>query len=227
MIYLKNILLAFILLLTISCTSCALSRSIKDLYQESSSAVLYLENGDSSCSSFHIGNGIIITAAHCVGAQVPWEEAGELSIHIDSVLVVHNPKVLLDDNEHDIAILNVPEARKLPFLVLGNIPQTGERLTTIGYPGWWDGKKTFDIGYVLGNDFLEGTLVIFGSGNAFPGESGGPVLDERGFVVGIASRISPRGIMWPGGRHLHRDVSIFVSSEELKGKLHDLKIFLP
>lgn len=205
----KSLLLSLLLILTISCTSCFLSRSVKDLYNESAPAVFLLEIKDTGhCSSFHIGEGLVLTAAHCVSDR-------EIEIiHLDEETTVVAPRVLFDNDQQDIAILLVPEAKDFPTAVLGDVPQVGERLTTIGFPGYWP-LKTIDVGYVIGLGILDETSVIFGNGNAYPGESGGPVLDERGFVVGLVSRISLRGIMYSDGRHEHRDVSVFIAADQL------------
>jgi serine protease Do len=211
----KSLLLSLVLALTLSCSSCNLSRSVKDLYIESGPAVLLLETESGHCSSFHIGNGLILTAAHCIDGQ------GLEVVHLDKETHIKHPTVLLDNDEQDIAILSVPEAKNLPFAVLGELPSIGERLTTIGFPGYWN-DKTIDVGYVIGIGVLDNTSVVFGSGNAFPGESGGPVLDERGFVVGLVSRISPRGIMYMDGRHLHRDVSVFIAVDQIQKEVHKL-----
>lgn len=211
----KSLLLSLILALTLSCSSCSISRSVRDLYIESGPAVFLLETETGHCSSFHIGNGLILTAAHCV------EDKGEEVVHLDPDTHIKHPKVLVDNDEQDIAILLVPEAKELPFAVLGELPSIGERLTTIGFPGYWK-SKTIDVGYAIGTGVLENTSVVFGSGNAFPGESGGPVLDERGFVVGLVSRISPRGIMYMDGRHLHRDVSVFIAVDQIQKEVTKL-----
>lgn len=208
----KKLLLSFLLALALSCTSCSLTRSVRDLYTETGPAVFLLELEEGWCSSFHIGNGLVLTAAHCIADQK------STTIHVNKDLLINNPLVLLDDDYLDVAILSAPELANEEFAVLGQVPKIGERLTTIGFPGYL-GKKTVDVGYVIDLGPLDGVPVIFGSGNAFPGESGGPVLDERGFTVGLVSRISARGIMFSDGRHLHRDVSVFISTEVLQKAL--------
>lgn len=207
----RSLLLALVIAFTLSCsTSCVFSRSVKELFAESGPAVFLLEtdDGNGHCSSFHIGNGIVLTAAHCIS------EKSEI-LHLGENETVRDPRVLLVDAQSDIAVLHVPEAGISEFAVLGEVPPIGERLVTIGFPGYFE-SKTIDIGYVIGLGNLDGVPVIFGSGNAFPGESGGPVLDEHGFVVGIVSKISLRGIVYPTGHHIHRDVAVFMSVDVIK-----------
>jgi S1-C subfamily serine protease len=212
-VYVKKLLLILLLVLSVSCTSCSFTRSVRDLFAESSPAVFMLEMEDGYCSSFHIGNGIVLTAAHCL-------REGTSALILNEDHKVLNPQVLLDDDEKtDIGILLVPEIKNFPFVVLGSAPSIGERLTTIGFPGYWR-KKTIDIGYVLGLGLVDEVPIVFGSGNAFPGESGGPVLDERGFVIALVSGISPRGITFFTGQHLHRDVSILISVDAIKEKVN-------
>lgn len=202
--------------LCLSCSSsCILSRSVKDIYAESSPAVFLLEKADGYCSSFHVGNGLVVTAAHCIDGE-------EFTIHADAETHIPNPKVLLDDDEFDVALLQVPEVKERIFLIFGgsDVP-VGERLTTIGFPGYLR-QKTVDVGYVISTGSIGKEDIIFGSGNAYPGESGGPVLNEFGQVVGIVSRIRPDGHVYQSGRHLHRDISVFVSSDTVQEKIHQV-----
>jgi serine protease Do len=196
---------------------CTTIPTAKNLYADYSDAVFFLQTADGGhCSSFHIGEGIIVTAAHCI-------ESNGIGVVIRPTpdLEIENPQVLLDDDISDIAILSVPEVSSYASLSLGGTPEIGERLVTIGFPGYWH-TKTLDVGYVIGTGDWKDIPIVYGSGNVYPGESGGPVLDERGWVVGVVSRISPRGMMFPDGSHIHRDVSIFVAAACVKQKLAEV-----
>jgi S1-C subfamily serine protease len=70
-------------------------------------------------------------------------------------------------------------------------PAAGERVTVVGFP--LGGPLTFSSGRVI--DFVDGSnlgvpgKVMRLTANVEPGNSGGPVLDQRGRVVGIVYAI--------------------------------------
>jgi S1-C subfamily serine protease len=212
----KQLILALIMSMCVSCSSsCILSRSVKDLYHESNKSVYLIEQIDGYCSSFHVGNGLVLTAGHCI-------DGPEFIVHADKNTHIQNPIVVVDDDETDIAILYIPEVKNRSFLFLSSSNvEIGERLTVIGFPSYL-GHKTIDIGYVIGTGFINKTPIIFGSGNSFPGESGGPVLNELGQVVGIVSKVRPSGHTYASGSHIHRDISAFVASDVVRQRISQI-----
>ena len=94
------------------------------------------------------------------------------------------------DTAHDIAILRVnsPEFKsfgKLPYSFKNRQSDLGERVFTLGYP-------REDV--VFGEGSLSALTGYEGDSNAYqisipvnPGNSGGPLLDERGNLIGVIS----------------------------------------
>lgn len=214
----KTFFLALLLSFTLSCSSCVLSRTVRDIYRESSPAVLKLQFPEGRCSSFHVGNGLVLTAAHCIT-----EGGNEIGrqIYSESGLVAENPDVVYENPDIDVAILEAPELKDTPYLLFGNEPEIGERIVAIGYPGYGQNTQVPEIGYVLGIEHKDNESIVYGNGNAFPGLSGGPVIDEHGFVIGMVSAIRLDGAYLPNGMHIHRDISIFIGSETLKIKVQE------
>lgn len=230
---LKNLLLSLFICLSLACsTSCSFSRSVKDIYEESSGAVFVLQKlmmfqeddkvlptvKTGHCSSFHIGNGLVVTAGHCIQP-----EDMAMAILDGSEEGIVDIEVLLDNDDQDIALLRVPKLENAPFLVLGPEPSIGERVVAIGTPGYLM-AETIDIGYVIQIVPTETNRFVLGTGNAFPGESGGPLLDERGFVVGVTSMIAPGPHRMGLGGHIHRDISLFVSSVVLLDNINKITL---
>lgn len=135
-----------------------------------------------SGSGFAIsGNGYILTSYHVVKGA-------------DSVYIQNNKgnsfkaRAYYTDPVNDIAILKIDDASfinlsSLPYSMKKNAAGIGELVYTLGYP-----KE--DV--VLGNGYVSSKTGLNGDTLAFqvaipvnPGNSGGPVLDNNGNIVGI------------------------------------------
>jgi len=112
----------------------------------------------------------------------------------DSVYLQNNAgnsykvKVVYTDPAYDIAVLQIIDE---DFKDLGNLPYTfkqnsaeiGEEVYTIGFPRE---EAVYGRGYLSSNTGYSGDTVAYQvSIPVNPGNSGGPVLDNRGNVVGV------------------------------------------
>ena len=102
--------------------------------------------------------------------------------------------VLAIDEKHDLAIVEVI-GYSAPSLRLGNSDavQTGQSVYVLGNPRGW--KGTFSDGIVSGirpegNSLGKGDLIQM-TAPVSPGSSGGPVLDNRGEVIGVSAARLP------------------------------------
>ena len=102
-------------------------------------------------------------------------------------------EVLAASTEHDLALLRV-EARNLPVLSLGDSDamRAGDAVVAIGNPlGLED---TVSNGLVSARRTLDhGNEVLQISAPIAPGSSGGPIFNERGEVIGIATAVLLEG----------------------------------
>lgn len=105
------------------------------------------------------------------------------------------PIVVGYDKLRDLALLKI-ESNNFPIIKLGENPMAGQRILAIGTP--YDYKNSLSIGVIsksisvaaprLGNQsvvnhFIQMNLALY------PGNSGGPIVDMRGELVGIAESI--------------------------------------
>ena len=133
-------------------------------------------------------NGIILTNAHVV------KDAESINVRLQDKREFP-AKVLGIDERSDVAVLKV-EASDLPVIRVGNSDklEVGEWVLAIGSPFGLDFTATQGIVSALGRNLPDETYVPFIQTDAAvnPGNSGGPLFNTRGEVIGINSQIYSR-----------------------------------
>ncbi len=129
-------------------------------------------------------DGVILTNAHVV------RDADEVTVKLQDRREFR-AKVLGSDPKTDVAVLKI-EAKNLPVVPIGNTRnlQVGEWVLAIGSPYGLESSVTAGVvsakGRSLPNDpvpFIQTDVAVN------PGNSGGPLFNTRGEVVGINSQI--------------------------------------
>ncbi len=127
-------------------------------------------------TAFHIGDSIWLTAEHIV--------AGETSVRLTNAAVDINATVAWTHPEHDLAVL--VGAASVSALNWGETPERGAEALVVGYGR---GQRTLVAGVtrgVVSELFVEsGETYIRTDASANPGNSGGPLLNVCGEVIGI------------------------------------------
>ena len=112
----------------------------------------------------------------------------------------YTAKVLVADRADDLAMIQIDPKKNLPFLKLGDSDalQVGQKVLAIGNPFGFSGTLTTGVVSSLGreirneNSTLEGLVQTDAAINE--GNSGGPLLDSQGNVIGINTAIlAPSG----------------------------------
>jgi serine protease Do len=128
------------------------------------------------------GSGFLITNAHILtgsGAIVSDNNGNEYNSHILSV-----------DRAQDLAILKIDDKdfkslTALPYSIKKTQPDLGEELFTLGYPR---DEIVYNMGYLSAKTGYNGdTSSCQLSLTANPGNSGAPVFNKNGEVIGIIS----------------------------------------
>jgi hypothetical protein len=89
------------------------------------------------------------------------------------------------DAQNDLALLQVAESGTPLRLSSSNEPEIGASIFAIGNPQGFEG--TFSQGIVSGIRSAGNTRLLQITAPISPGSSGGPVLDDRGDVIGVAT----------------------------------------
>jgi serine protease Do len=130
-------------------------------------------------------NGIILTNAHVV------KGANEVTVKLTDRREFR-AKVLGSDPKTDIAVLKI-EANNLPVVTLGNAKdlRVGEWVLAIGSPFGFENTVTAGVVSAKGRSLPDDSSVPFIQTDVAvnPGNSGGPLFNSRGEVVGINSQI--------------------------------------
>lgn len=141
------------------------------------------QNGQvlSQGSGFVVSKGVVATNFHVV------EDAASGVAKFLGSKAVHEIRGIVGlDERRDLVLLAIPDARRTS-LCLGSADrmEVGERVYAIGNPMGLEG--TFSEGIVSGVRHIGGDTVIQITAPISPGSSGGPVLNDQGQVIGVAT----------------------------------------
>ncbi len=174
------------------------ARTAGEIYRASKDAVVFItastQRGQGTGSGFVITkDGYIVTNQHVVdGAETVQVEIGDGASQ--------TAQVVGEDASTDIALLKVQGASNLPVLQLADsgAVQVGDATVAIGNPFGLDRTLTTGVvsalartiespnGYSI-SDVLQTDAALN------PGNSGGPLIDAQGRVIGVNSQIESSG----------------------------------
>jgi len=177
-----------IILMSSLFSTVSLTQQAKDIAKElfESTVLISTEDGNSQPlafgSGFIIKDGFIVTNYHVI--------QGAYSGYVK--LVNKKPKyeilgVVYVNENSDLAVLSVPDIKGKSVKIQDQLPEVGELIYAIGNPRGL--KGTFSQGIVSGIRTLDessNSKLIQITAPISPGSSGGPVVNERGLVVGVA-----------------------------------------
>jgi S1-C subfamily serine protease len=174
-----------------------------DVYHSSKDSVVYItstvyqrtfffvQQGQALGSGFIINaEGQILTNFHVINGS----SDTEVTLPDQST---YKAKVLVRDRQDDLALIKIEPRKKLTHLNLGDSDhvQVGQKVLAIGQPFGLKGTLTVGVVSALGvgpiqgdnNETLDGMIQTDAAINS--GNSGGPLLDSQGNVIGINTAI--------------------------------------
>lgn len=157
----------------------ALALEPEEIYRKSSSAIVLIVAGNQKAGSFGSGfvinpNGLIVTNDHVIGRY------GQIQVKTADGKV-YPATVVSRDTRLDLALVQIQPRSSLPSLRLRLAPpRIGQQVYTIGNPLGME--KSISDGIV---SRLEDDGYIQYTAATNPGNSGGPLLNEDGEVIGV------------------------------------------
>ena len=149
------------------------------------------ESADWSGSGFALSNGYICTNYHVVDGAKSIEIRGVQGDFTTS----YSAKVIVSDKFNDLAILKVDDADfkgfgTIPYKVKTSMADVGEEIFVLGYPmtTTMGDEIKLTTGVVSSRTGYQGDVSLYQiSAPIQPGNSGGPLFDSQGNLIGIVS----------------------------------------
>ncbi|HEY2918231.1 MAG TPA: trypsin-like peptidase domain-containing protein [Candidatus Binatia bacterium] len=136
--------------------------------------------------------GYILTAQHVI------DKAKEIEIRLADLQRLP-ARVIAADSQIDVAILQIQTERELPILTFGDSDaiRVGDLTVLFGYPFGRESSMNLGIISRSGRSYPDSASYEFihTDAGAYPGGSGGPLLNSKGHVIGMITMASERGNM--------------------------------
>lgn len=131
-----------------------------------------------TCSGAYISpDGVVLTCAHC------FDDKDIKKVFIKNAKgKVYVAELLKMDTTRDLALIAAVEEVKVPYFLPGAYPKIGQEVISLGSPLGIQGTAT--VGYVTNLIEKKGYFVVH-SAFVNPGNSGGPLVDLKGRLIGV------------------------------------------
>ena len=138
-----------------------------------------------------LNNGYVVTNHHVANNA----RTIILKFKQDDKVVEYSGEIVKMDEEHDLAIIKINDSQfkgfgTLPYAVKTSLAEVGESIYVLGYPltTTMGDEIKLTTGIISSHSGFEGNQALYQiSAPVQPGNSGGPLFDENGNVVGIVS----------------------------------------
>jgi S1-C subfamily serine protease len=148
----------------------------------------FLSEGEGHGSGFVVDGGLIVTNHHVIAG------ATSARIRFQDGRTLQPVHVLVDDAANDLAVLRVddPALAALAVPLATSTTAVGDAVVVIGSPLGLD--YSLSSGLVAARREEQGTRMVQIDAVIAPGSSGGPVFNDRGDVLGVATAMRGAGL---------------------------------
>ncbi|HQF42559.1 MAG TPA: serine protease [Ignavibacteriaceae bacterium] len=163
------------------------AQSISDIVEEVEESVVMVLTYDATGSQIGQGSGVFVTKEGKILTNAHVIEDAYSAEVISSIGNFNQVEILFKDEDKDLALIKVNTNNSLPPLFAEDTNfKAGQRVIAIGNPLGLE--KTVSDGLISGIRRLQnGVELIQTSVPISPGSSGGILLDEYGFIIGITT----------------------------------------
>ncbi|WP_022663511.1 S1C family serine protease [Paucidesulfovibrio longus] len=175
------LLASLLAVVSLLCASSSFALDARALYKQVKGSVVLVacqtSEGLAEGTGFYVGDGsLIATNSHVIkGASiiVLKSDSGDLQVPVDLVDM---------DLKRDLVLLRV-EQPGTPLFLVPRLPEVGEEVLTVGNPMGLE--QSISLGVISGLREIKGVRYVQTTAAISHGNSGGPLLNESGGVVGI------------------------------------------
>lgn len=186
-----------------------------EIIEQLKDSVVYIETKESAGSGFIVeSNGYILTNAHVVQG-----------VSVANIILSNNTtlsaSVVGRDENIDLALLKVNQT-KLKKSLLGDSDgvKQGDEIFTLGYPFGIKGDVSFKEG-TISRTLKSETFEYFEiSADLHPGNSGGPLVNKYGQIIGISTAVFGKSIQ---GVSVGETIKLVIPINIAKNIMDDLK----
>jgi len=161
------------------------SLEARALYESRVDSVVFVQARGSVGTGFYVADGIVVTSYHVIADGLPVEV-----VHHDGL---SSPVTVLSvDRDADLALLRVasPSPRARPVELAEDVTP-GQLVMVVGHPYAaevdYDDGVTTTWSWSLGRVTASSEAWLQTDAQAYPGNSGGPVFDRAGRVLGVVT----------------------------------------
>ena len=166
---------------TLSFRRCTAEFALPSETEKALGASVFVESADRQGSGVMISpDGLVLTAAHVLGASPP-----QVRLHNGAV---YTGTVVRRSEVHDLALVHVPVSHAPCLRLYRDRPTIGADVYALGAPTGRGLEFSVTRGVISGIREDAGGWVLQTDASLSPGSSGGPLINARGHIVGIATK---------------------------------------